>query len=379
MSDLRVNVAMADDSKQQQPEPSPPPPPSKPSSASSAPAVPTTVAQLQQALASMAQDVQLLRTESAQLRADASAGVLRAHAKADAATAAATAAAAASAAAAVRRERPVRIGIPKEYDGSATKLEGWLSAIRQQCRFYHLADDEKRIDFASASLSGHALEWWEHLDVFPTTWEEFDAALHERFQPVTSEDVALIRIRQLVQGKLSINDYVSAFRGWLVYCPRMDRKTAMSIFAYGLKDSINTIVRQQQPATLEEAIKLAVRVGTSMPQASSAAAASSSSRPSGHHAMNLSAAQEQRDGTTDEVELPTTRAELNAIVRTALQKQKARGGTRGAGTRGPRTELTPEQLKERYDKAQCFHCGVVGHYGRDCEKRKAAAAKPPGN
>lgn len=140
------------------------------------------------------------------------------------------------AAAAVRPAAP-RIPNPPVYEGRALGLDDWLSAMRQQFRWYDaaMAADADRIRFAITHLKGPALDWWEHLAAAaaPTTWAAMEAALRGRFQPVTSAESTRAKLSTLSQGKASIHEYIATFAASSSLCRTWEKLTASSSLPVG--------------------------------------------------------------------------------------------------------------------------------------------------
>jgi Retrotransposon gag protein len=304
--------------------------------------------------------------------------------------AASSAAAAAAAAPAPARGPSLRIAPPAHYNGSTPPLDDWLASMRQQFAFYQLAADAVQVRFAAAHLKGPALDWWEHPGAAgePTTWLEVDAGLRARFQPVTTADTARRHLATLEQGKHSINDYVAIFRRLIVAVPTMDAESQLFAFTHGLNKTLYMLSRQVMPATLEEAISLAVRMGTAAPSMSSTPSGS------GNSPMDLSALLAELDGreaestTAPSAEAKVTRAEYTTLLAAIQQSNNRRGGdsagsNRGAqgasgGFEGPRglprvKGFSPEKVQHYMDANKCFGCHKVGHRSGECPLRKVDA------
>lgn len=310
---------------------------------------------------------------------------------------------AAQAAAAVVPPRPfvpvVKIAHPPTYDGAPALFDDWISSLDQHISYYQLGTEAEHIALAAAHLKGPARDWFAHLGgAAPTTWVQFVAALRARFQPVTTEEIARAQLHELVQGRSSINDYVASFRRLIIAIPSMDAATQMFQFLHGLKPSLQTIHRQVQPASLDAAIALAVRMGYTGSSWSSASSSSSSS--SGTSAMDLSAIErvqalqaklaeavrevESTSASSSSAAGSVSRAEIVEIVLAAMDQHGRNNGSgssgRGAqgagggyhGARGlPRIKGFSEERVKAYMAAdKCFGCDAIGHGSRTCPKRK---------
>ena len=276
------------------------------------------------------------------------------------------------------RAPSLRIAPPPLYNGTVPPLDEWTAALRQQFAFYGLTADADQIRLAAAHLRGPALDWSEHPGAAgaPATWAEFDAGLRARFQPVTTADAARARIFALEQGKHSVNDYVASFRRLAVALPTTDAETLMFQFRRGLHPSLRMHLLQAQPATLDAAIALAVRMGS----------AHGAAPPGG--AMDLSAMRAELDGYDAEAhdgsreEAPISRAEFATLL-AAIQQSRSNGsGSNGRGAQGasggyhgprglPRIAGFSEEKVKRYMEANlCFGCESTEHRSRACPRRR---------
>lgn len=286
------------------------------------------------------------------------------------------AAAAAVVAADARRQPTVRIAPPPSYDGAATTIDDWLSALAQQFAYHRMVSHDEQIRTAVAHLKGPALDWYSHIAARPATMLEFEAGLRLRFQPVTTEQTARERLQDLEQGpRGSINEYVEAYRRLVVAIPGMDAASQMFHFARGLRPALQTMLRMTPPANLEAAIALAVRVG--------AASSSASCGAAGGSAMDLSALGIDADDTAPP---PVTMASIQELFAAYVAKgrnngsgmngrgaQGASGGFRGA--RGPPQipGFTEAKVKQYMDEGRCFGCHLIGHRSNVCPKRVVSA------
>ena len=302
------------------------------------------------------------------------------------------------AAAAPRVERP-RLPPPSQYDGrSAVALDGWLRELQQQFEWYATDDDAGRLRFAGALLKGTALDWWSSLSdavhqpagagvdsLRPTTYVDFVARLRGRFQPINSAQTARVQLDELRQGpKQSVHDYISAFRALLVRVPDMSEGDRVHRFLRGLRSNVATQLRIQGVSNLDAAISMAARVGSIAefgsssnigPQHSSVTPASAASSSSDAMELdNIEGLDRETDGSSSS-SAPVTQAQLTALIN-AMKSE--RGSNRSKGTKtGPkdvtaaiakRFKLTPEQVREHFDKGQCFNCDGTGHSSRACTK-----------
>ena len=284
---------------------------------------------------------------------------------------------------AATRPAAPRIPNPPLYDGRATALDDWLSALRQQFRWYDatMAADADRIRFAITYLKGPALDWWEHLGVTPTSWADFEAALRARFQPVTSTESTRSKLLPLSQGKASVHDYIATFRRLVVAVPDMGEADRLFQFTRGLAPAIATQLRVHGVTTVDAAVSMAARVGSlgelAAPQARVATPAAAAAVNADDMVLDNIEGLDQ--STTDAAASGPAAAITQAQFQEMLNAMKhERGSNRAKDTKSggkdvaaaiaKRFKLTPEQVREHFDKRQCFNCGGTGHSSRACSK-----------
>ena len=299
-----------------------------------------------------------------------------------AAVAAAAGAAGGGAAAGAPRPPTLRLPPLPYYNGASPLLDTWTAVVRQQYKFYGLADDASQMRLVTAYLSGPALDWFENPGAAgpPTTWTTLEAGLRARFQPVTTADTAREQLFALEQGRAPINDYVASFRRLVVALPTMDADTRMFQFRRGLTPALRLQLLQAAPTTLEAAISLAVRVGSSQLQMEGAAAAAAA--PLLPSAMDLSAmlgveAQGNPDAPITQGQFAMLLAAMHGSYGGGTSGVGAGGGGHGSnGSRGPPRVpgFTPEKVKQYMAAGMCFGCDATDHRSPDCPQKRVDAA-----
>ena len=289
--------------------------------------------------------------------------------------------------------RGPRFAAPTAFDGRSSALDAWKADMLRQFEWYNTAGDSDRIRVAAAHLQGPAGDWWTSLaaNARPTTWPLFLAALEARFQPVNSAEIARTKLYALAQGKLTTNEYVDQFRRLLARIPDMGAPDQFHQFRRGLRPAIVAQLDVQHPpiTSLDDAINLAVRVGSRFDMTASSSSSSSSGSSSGHHApMDLSNVEGlENDTNATDADAPITRAEMKLMLAAMQDTRRAAGASsssssgssshyRGRGRPGglPRMpHLTEDQVKEYMAAGKCFGCGAKDHTSRDCPKRKRGA------
>ena len=286
---------------------------------------------------------------------------------------------AAAAAAAPRVDRP-RLPAPAAYDGKAASLDKWIADLRQQFEWYGITLDADRMRFATGFIEGSARDWWTALAsaARPTAFEDLVAALRKRFQPVTSAETARAKLAVLQQGKSSIHDYVAAFRQLLVSVPSMGEDDRLFQFTRGLRLAIATQLRVHGVASVDATIEMATRVGSlgELAGLTSVRGLTPASAAVGPDDMQLDNI-EGLDSETARAEgsAPVTQAQLEALLNAMRNerssnrsKESKAGGKDIVAAIAKRFKLTAEQVREHFDKGQCFNCDGTGHSSRACTK-----------
>ena len=297
-----------------------------------------------------------------------------------------------------RVERP-RIPAPPVYEGKAAALDDWFNELERQFSWYGMHQPCDRIALATAYMKGAAWEWWNRLPTKPSTWEELQTGLRDRFQPVNRSEMARVQLRALAQGKRSVHEYVEAFNRLLVHVPTMSEEDRVFQFLQGLRPAIAAQIRMRGEKDLQAVVGLAVRIG-SLGDYASSSAFSPHTASSATHArddpMDLNALlggvegleQETADGAgasgpAPSTSAPVSRAEfdemLNALkqFRHAGKPHSGGGGPRApfAAREGPRPlpripHLSEAQVREYMAAGKCFNCAKTDHSSRSCPGRK---------
>ena len=275
-----------------------------------------------------------------------------------------------------------RLPPPAAFDGKAASLDAWVADMVQQFEWYGAHGEADRMRFATGFIAGSARDWWTATAVAsrPTTWDGFLAALRKRFQPVTTAETARAKLSTLQQGKASIHDYVIAFRQLLVSVPTMGEDDRLFTFIRGLRPAIATQLRVHGVTTIDAAIDMATRVGSLGELAGLTAprGATPAASPVNAEDMMLDNIEgldaETRDGpqpASASISQAQFQQLLNAMRTDRSADRKYASNPKGKDVTsaiGKRFKLTPEQVREHFDKNQCFNCDAIGHSSRSCPK-----------
>ena len=263
---------------------------------------------------------------------------------------------------------------PSEFHGKtgSYEVDAWIRDMKVQFEFYRgrFPDEESKVRHAAMFLKGKAAEWWEAEDKSAgvlTSWDLFVERLHERYRPLQAAIVARERLRKLKQTG-SVSAYADVFQRELTPIKDMSASDQVFNFIAGLSSSVvANKVREQEPATLHEAMVIAVRQdafqtnhGSSRFSAFRGASAASSST-----AMDVNNFQEEEYPAQD-----SDRVESKLTFPSSLLEQmEAMVQHRVAAMFQDRVPgLKASDIEKLRSEGRCFRCKQKGHSKRDCPK-----------
>jgi Ty3 transposon capsid-like protein len=175
------------------------------------------------------------------------------------------------------RPKAIALGVPKYEGKDSENLLRWLLKVSIAADAQLIDNEQLKIAFAMSYMSGRAEDWvytQKMMDpqCFPT-WEIFVNKLRGVFMPPNSDFRYRAKLLSLKQGSRSLEAYVQEIR-FLVACLSDDDKlpesTLVTVFMQGLKTSpAKTQLFRIYPATLEDAIRIALSEDYSHRQARS--------------------------------------------------------------------------------------------------------------
>lgn len=278
----------------------------------------------------------------------------------------------AGAAAAAPRPPALRPAKPDTFDGSkpGNRVDSWLFQINEYFNACGVHNDLERVAYAGAMLRGAASTWWRQrrthaaagvmADV--TTWHQFSTELRAQFTIVNAVKVARDELAALKQTG-AVQSYAIKFRDITLQIPDITEQEKLDRFVRGLKPRLQRELAIREPATLDDAIRMAERIDVldfSWQQRNYRAASADShrSRPEPMELGNietkaLAAIHRTRDDTHPRALQPSLESKPRAPYRKPLT----------------------DEDRERLRKAgACFKCRKTGHLARDCPE---ASQHPP--
>nr|GEV94764.1 putative reverse transcriptase domain-containing protein [Tanacetum cinerariifolium] len=238
--------------------------------------------------------------------------------------------------------------------------------------------EKDRVKFVMATLHGHALTWWNERTkpmgieaANNTPWSEVKKWMTKEFCPrsvIQRMEQELYNLR--IKG-MDIDGYTNRFHELALLCARMVEPEAVKVEQYirGLTKSIRGDVTSSQPATINDAVRLAYQLAGQLIQDKADEATEGEERKGesdrggrGDNRREYNRHQNQRRGNTGAM----TNAAPNNNETCQKCKNKRHAGDcwkcTKCGKLGHRTERC------RTSKMSCYNCNEKGHRKRDCPK-----------
>ncbi|XP_026378290.1 uncharacterized protein LOC113272705 [Papaver somniferum] len=218
----------------------------------------------------------------------------------------------------------------KEFKGTEEPLEAerWLMGIQKEFLALRVEENDK-IRFSTYLFTGAADYWWDSIRRVRnvTVWAEFETLFFVKYFPETVKAQMCAEFATLAQGDMTVS--------------QLDKKfSELERFGDNL---VNTPLRRARK--LQDALKPAIRAKL-VP-------------------CRLTTYDEVLD-TALAIEADWIKNQKEREPRDPKKNQKTDPSTH---RKRPRTDNPGKVVAPK----PCFHCGVVGHYARDCPK-----SKPPG-
>ena len=307
--------------------------------------------------------------------------------------------------------------VPEFTGAVGTAVDTWIRTLDRYWMMHGDRREEEKVNFAMNRLRGAALDWstyhaQSHDHAFDT-WASMCAALRSRFRTINAAEHNRHVLYDMKQGTRTVTEYANEFLSLLDPISHTDMPAAeqRKQFIHNLRPALRSYIQSfVKPATLTDAIAAAQQreadekrgwMGYSTSTATVPAPVNTS-RYSGNSRgsaipIDLGHVDEDPAGVRWHAE-PATEQNHTAVedrMMTALtamearlaamgqqlrgqtqqrqqqQQQQQRGATTGGRRTGPlllpRVEgLTSKQIKDRFERGECFRCGQQGHRQMDC-------------
>lgn len=218
---------------------------------------------------------------------------------------------------------------------------GWIYKSEQYFEFKGV-DPHQRVQLASFHLEGAALQWHRWFTKYrgQLLWDEFTAAVLQRFGPTDYEDPAeaLTRLKQVT----TIAVYQAEFEKLSQQVDNLPENYLVSCFISGLSDEIRLDVKVKQPRTLSDAIGVARLV----------------------EERNLLQKKTTNSGRITNVGQPTR----SAPTPTAGVLGPAPAPRGGQTSPMPFRRISSQEAKDRRERGLCFYCDDKFVPGHRCQR-----------
>lgn len=151
---------------------------------------------------------------------------------------------------------------PPTFDGSSN-VRTWTWQVNTYFKALRIDSDQRRMDIADTCLRDDAA-MWRRMQATPIlTWDEWEAGITRRFAPVNEASQARDTIAQLTQ-KSSVKLYAYQFQQAALILSDLSQEELVYKFTKGLKVDVQLHVKLHRPQTLEEAIRIAYEVDSTV-------------------------------------------------------------------------------------------------------------------
>jgi hypothetical protein len=263
-----------------------------------------------------------------------------------------------------------RLPKPELFSGyhKGPKVMNWTHQMENYLRASSVPLDGTSVTFAAGYLCNSALTWYrmylqnvqQGTAAVLNSWNEFKDALVRRFQLTSPERTARDKLAKLQQFK-SARAYADTFNTYMLEIPNMNEQDRIDRFIRGLKPQLRLQAELRRPASLAEAMELAIQVDALLWQNRNSQ--QSRSFGSRYRSSVPYSYRQQQYNSSNSGPQPM---ELGCAQSRPLWK-RIPGQHRSSGTQPPRSSPTnPQQMR-------CFFCKQTGHVKRFCPKSSKAA------
>lgn len=244
-----------------------------------------------------------------------------------------------------RGSRGPKVPKPPEFNGRQPTPLNWCYSMETYLAaeggLDYLATPAAAIT-AAGYLRGAALNWWRNhqqsvergLATVFNTWTQFKEALVKQFTPIAPGESAREKLDTLRQTR-SVYAYAQEYTSCMLELPNMDEADKVHRFINGLKPSVKIHVKLQKPATLSEAIELAIKADALL---------WSGGKPW--------LRDQPRNTNANTGPVPMELGNVGNTVQLDTVERKA-----------PRDPRNKQPIR-------CFKCNKLGHMARDCRSKR---------
>ncbi|GKC00578.1 putative reverse transcriptase domain-containing protein [Tanacetum coccineum] len=230
---------------------------------------------------------------------------------------------------------------------------------------------ENQVKFATCTLLGAALTWWNGPEAYTMTWEGLKKKMTDKYCPQGEIQKLKIELWNLKVKGNDVSAYTERFQELILICTKFCANETEKINKYirGLPDNIYGNVKSSKPKTLDETIELANDL---MDQ---------KLRTYAEKSDNKRKAEDSTRNNHGHQQQPFKKQNVAKVYNMGNGEKKTYGGNLPKCTKchfyhnGPCTQ-------------KCHKCNKVGHFARDCRSsgntnvantQKGNGAAPRGN
>jgi len=235
------------------------------------------------------------------------------------------------------RDNDVKVDIP-DFEGKLHPDEfvDWLQTVERVFEYKEI-HKEKKVKIIAVKLKKHASIWWENLKTKRAregkskikTWEKMRRELSKKFLPSHYYRDSFIQQQNLRQKNLSVEEYTREFEKLMMKCDIHEREEqTIARYLGGLNTDVAHPVQLQQYWSLDDVVRLAMRVEKHLPKK--------------YSYRNFSSTKNSSNPRKTDNDHPNTSAKPSPK---------------------PTTENKPKATK-------CFKCQGFGHIASNCTTRR---------
>jgi hypothetical protein len=262
----------------------------------------------------------------------------------------------------------LKIASPEKFDGTRSKLEGFLLQVDLNFRSNPSAfgSDEQRIAFIASYLSGQALQWvtplFSKADPITENYTTFREAFKKRFADPDEERKAERKLETMTQGKRSAAAYAAEFQ-LEASKTTWDDAAKKSRFRAGLRDDVLDLlvtIPATQLGTFQDFVDQAITCDD-----------------------RLFERRQDRSRRLRDTTPPTTSSvyKNSTPSKPSLTSSSALSNSGYTGIApmelGATRQVTEAERQRRRENNLCLYCGLPGHIIRQCPTRPKTSIDLP--